>query len=356
MSDNHETSDELFEELAALRARVAELEGIEAKHSLMEAALRESVARYRTLFDEVPVALYRTTPDGRYMDANPAMVRIAGYPDREALLFTSSVELYSRTEDRLRWKAMMEEREIVQDFEFQLRRSDGGTIWVKNTARAVKDGNGEVICYEGSMEEITQRKNAQDALEQANEGLSAQLAAIAHLQEQLREQAIRDHLTTLFNRRYLEEILTQELAKAERKNYAVSLIMLDIDYFKQINDTNGHRAGDQALRSLGAYILSSIRRGDIACRFGGDEFVIVMPEATVSQAYERAEALRLGVRERVKVGSDNSEPVTISEGIAAYPVNGSTGEELLRAADQALFAAKARGRNRAVAASNLSKS
>jgi diguanylate cyclase (GGDEF)-like protein len=226
---------------------------------------------------------------------------------------------------------------------------------VKNTARAVKDDNGEVICYEGSLEDITLRKSAQDALEQANEGLRSRLAEIADLQVQLREQAVRDHLTTLFNRRYLEETLVQELAKAERKNYPVSLIMLDIDYFKRINDTYGHKAGDQALGSLGGFILSSIRRSDIACRFGGDEFVIVMPEAPLSLAYERAEALRRGVQDRVRINNEITESVTVSEGIAAYPVNGATGEEVLRAADQALFAAKAGGRNRVVVASDLTK-
>ena len=350
MTDNRKTFEQLGEELAGLRLRVAELEKIEAKHDLMEAALRESETRYRTLFDEVPVALYRTMPTGRFLDANPAMMRIAGYTDREVLLSANSVDLYVNPEDRIRWKALMKEREIVQDFEFQLRRSDGATIWVKNTARAIKDRKGKVICYEGSLEDITLRKIAQDALEQANKGLLAQLDEIVHLQEQLRERAIRDHLTNLFNRRCLEETLAQELAKAERKNYPVSLIMMDIDYFKRINDTYGHKAGDQALQALAGFILAHIRRSDIACRFGGDEFVIVMPEATTRMAYERAEVLRQGVQDTLRINNDITETITISEGIAAYPVNGSSGEELLRSADQALFVAKTQGRNRVVAA------
>ena len=164
----------------------------------------------------------------------------------------------------------------------------------------------------------------------------------------MRERAIRDPLTNLFNRRNLEETLDQELAKADRKAYPVSLLMIDIDHFKWINDTYGHNAGDQALQSLADLIRSHIRRSDIACRFGGDEFVIVMPETPLRSAYERAEDFRRQVQSLQLPGIGILGNLTVSIGIATYPVHGATKEDLLRAADQAMYHAKAQGCNRVV--------
>jgi diguanylate cyclase (GGDEF)-like protein/PAS domain S-box-containing protein len=342
------TKRQLMEELETLRDRVAELKRIEAAHDLIELALRESEARYRGLFDDVPVALYRTTTAGQFLDANPAMIRMMGYPDLTILLSINAAELYANADDRSHWQALIKQNETVKDFEFQARRYDGSPIWVKNTARAIMDGGGHVLWYEGSLEDITFRKQAQEALAQANEGLKARLTEIGILQEQLRERAIRDPLTNLFNRRNLEETLDQELAKADRKAYPVSLLMMDIDHFKYINDTYGHNAGDQALQSLADLIRSHIRRSDIACRFGGDEFVIVMPETSFLSAYDRAEDFRQGVQSLQLADIGMSGNLTVSIGIATYPDHGATKEDLLRAADQAMYLAKARGCNRVV--------
>ena len=287
---------------------------------------------------------------GQFLDANPAMIKMMGYPDRAILLSFNAAELYANADDRSRWQALMQQNEIVKNFEFQARRYDGASIWVENSARAIKDNAGRLLWYEGSFEDITIRKQTQESLAQANEGLQARLTEIGILQEQLRERAIRDPLTNLFNRRTLGETLDQELAKAGRKSYPVSLIMMDIDHFKSINDTYGHKAGDQALQYLADFILSCIRRSDTACRFGGDEFIIVMPETSVQSSYERAENIRQGVQsiQLTDIGIPGSLAVSI--GIATYPVHGATREDLLRAADEALYAAKAQGRNRVVSA------
>jgi diguanylate cyclase (GGDEF)-like protein/PAS domain S-box-containing protein len=348
MKDTGKTESELMEELEALRVRVAALERVEVAHGRIESALRESEERYRILFDDVPVALYRTTTDGRFLDANPAMIQMLGFPDRSILISGNASGLYVNPCDRFRWQALMERDETVKDFEFLARRYDGKAIWVKNSARAARDVHGRVQCYEGSLEDITFRKEAEEALGKANEGLKARLAEIGMLQEQLRERAIRDPLTTLYNRRYLEEMLDKELAKAERKSYPVSLIMMDIDNFKSINDTYGHEAGDQVLRSLASFILTCIRLSDTACRIGGDEFVIVMPEAAIGLAYERGEKLRLGVEKRPMAEAGMTGRLTISAGISVFPAHGASMEELLRSADQALYLAKSQGRNRVV--------
>lgn len=350
MRDKNKTKRQLIEELESLRNQVAELKQIETAHKQIELALQDSEARYHNLFDDIPVALYRSMSTGQFLDANPAMIKMMGYPDRAILLSSNATELYANTDDRSRWQALMQQNEIVKNFEFQARRYDGASIWVENSARAIKDDAGHLLWYEGSFEDITIRKQAQESLAQANEGLQARLTEIGILQEQLRERAIRDPLTNLFNRRILGETLDHEMAKADRKSYPVSLIMMDIDNFKSINDTYGHKAGDQALQSLADFILSCIRRSDTACRFGGDEFIIVMPETSVQSSYERAENIRQGVQSIQLTDIGIPGNLAVSIGIATYPVHGATREDLLRAADEALYAAKAQGRNRVVSA------
>jgi diguanylate cyclase (GGDEF)-like protein len=165
------------------------------------------------------------------------------------------------------------------------------------------------------------------------------------LQSKLREQAIRDPLTNLFNRRYLEETLERELSRAARENYPICLIMMDIDHFKRVNDTYGHEAGDLVLKAISEALSEHSRRGDFACRFGGEEFVVVMPNMNLETAYERAEHLRQSLNLLRVPYEYYSLSVTISMGIACYPENGQTRETILRAADQAMYGAKEAGRD-----------
>lgn len=193
--------------------------------------------------------------------------------------------------------------------------------------------------------DVTDRKQVEKKLRQANERLQSQLIEIGTLQSKLRSQAVRDPLTNLFNRRYLDETLDRELARAARENYSVCLIMLDLDHFKKVNDTYGHEAGDFVLKALAETISSRSRRGDFACRYGGEEFVIVMPNIALDTAYQRAEKLRKTLN-GLQIPYGNFQlSTTISIGIACYPSNGEDRESLLRAADRAMYAAKKAGRN-----------
>ena len=133
------------------------------------AELRESEERYRTLFDRVPVGLYRSTPSGQIVDANSALVEMLGFQSREDYLTTDLASLYVNLQDRVRWQALMEREATVRDFEEQLQKPDGTVIWVCDTARAVRDGQGQVLYYEGSLEDITERKQAQQKLEASEE-------------------------------------------------------------------------------------------------------------------------------------------------------------------------------------------
>ncbi len=185
-----------------------------------------------------------------------------------------------------------------------------------------------------------------DIIQTAAEQLSMALANLS-LQDRLRQQAIRDPLTGLFNRRYLEESTTRELARCARRGLPLSLLMLDIDHFKTFNDVHGHAGGDAVLAQFGKLVQSMTRGEDIACRYGGEEFTLILPEADVHAATERAEAIRIAVEAMQVPHLGKLLPqVTVSVGVAGYPAHGRAPGTLMTAADEALYRAKRAGRNR----------
>ena len=183
------------------------------------------------------------------------------------------------------------------------------------------------------------------------ERISLALANL-RLREVLRNQSIRDPLTGLFNRRYMEESLERELRRAARNDEGVALLMLDIDHFKQFNDTFGHQAGDTLLRGLGDFLSQRTRGQDVACRYGGEEFVVILAGATADDGRKRAELLREELKQlTVQHAGQVLRRISFSIGVSAFPGHGTTAGELLRTADQALYRAKAEGRDRVVVAS-----
>jgi diguanylate cyclase (GGDEF)-like protein len=171
------------------------------------------------------------------------------------------------------------------------------------------------------------------------------------LRESLREQSIRDSLTGLFNRRFVDEFLVRELARAERKTRQLSMIALDIDHFKRINDSFGHGAGDTVLQKVGGILRSHVRDTDVASRMGGEEFLLLLSESPLPLAAKRAEDIRSAIHGMsVKYEDHDLGPITASFGAAAFPEHGRTAAALIRAADKALYDAKNGGRNRVVAA------
>ena len=181
--------------------------------------------------------------------------------------------------------------------------------------------------------------------------LTALVLNNVQLREALHEQSIRDPLTGLFNRRYLEETLTRELARVVRQESSLGIVMIDLDRFKHYNDTFGHVAGDALLRQLGQFLQRHVRREDIACRYGGEEFILILPNASLEAAQKRAEYVRQRVKEMNFQGVPSElYEVTLSIGVAAYPQHGSTGDIVVQAADAALYQAKQEGRDRVVCA------
>lgn len=187
---------------------------------------------------------------------------------------------------------------------------------------------------------------AQHLATAAAEQLSLALGNL-RLQETLRFQSIRDPLTGLFNRRYLEESLERELARCGRRNQPLTLMMLDLDHFKRFNDAHGHDGGDALLRGFASLLQAHCRSDDTPCRFGGEEFTLILPEMDPEVGLERAEAIRVATESmRLQHLREPLMPVTVSIGLASFPRNGVNAAELLRIADGALYRAKHDGRNR----------
>jgi diguanylate cyclase (GGDEF)-like protein len=179
------------------------------------------------------------------------------------------------------------------------------------------------------------------------EQIDWQTQKLIEREAQLRELSIRDPLTGLFNRRYLEEVLALEMFRATRKEYPIGIIMADIDHFKRFNDIHGHVAADAVLVQVGNFLRAHVRSSDATCRYGGEEFILILPEASQEVTQMRAEHLREGVRSlHVQFEGQTLEAVTLSLGVAVFPVHGLTYDELLKAADAALYRAKRNGRDR----------
>jgi diguanylate cyclase (GGDEF)-like protein len=171
--------------------------------------------------------------------------------------------------------------------------------------------------------------------------------ANVRLRKQLRDISIQDSLTGLYNRRFAEEVMSHEIAQAARHRSALCVLMLDLDHFKRFNDTYGHEVGDKLLQQVGALLKATFRGSDVCCRYGGEEFLVVMPDADVAGAVQRAEGLREEMKRihfihgGVVIGN-----VSVSIGLASYPDPISDGRSLVAAADSALYKAKAAGRDR----------
>lgn len=167
----------------------------------------------------------------------------------------------------------------------------------------------------------------------------------------LKQESIRDGLTNLFNRRFMEIALERELRLAARRKSELSLLMLDIDHFKRFNDTHGHEAGDRVLRGVAEILCASVRTEDIVCRYGGEEFLVILPGMGAETSFHRAEDIRTRVSTmRLDFQGEGLKDITISIGISTYPQTGQRVEEIVRAADEALYHAKESGRNRVVIA------
>lgn len=424
-------------------------------HQLKQAfaKARTSEEQIHNLFERVPVGIYRTTPEGQILDANPAMVEMLGYPDLETLLGIAASNLFMYPVERLREKALLEQEGAVHGYQLQLRRYDGSPIWVRDTVRVIQDTEGNVLYYEGSLEDVTERKLAEQELkinearfraivedqtelicrflpdgrltfvneaycryfgkkrEQLLGMISAPLVidedrpllavkltivrpddpavTLEHrvvkeegeirwqqwtnraiydqsdnliefqavgrgiteqkqAEERLSFLATHDPLTNLPNRVLLYDRLNNALERAHRnkdgssKKYMVAVMMLDMDQFKKINDTQGHTMGDMVLQAAAERLRGCMRMIDTVARMGGDEFILVIGElASPKDGTLVAQKILSAVSEPLLLDGQELS-LSASIGISLYPKDGENIETLLKNADIAMYRAKER--------------
>ena len=236
------------------------------------------------------------------------------------------------------------------------RRKDGTLYDEEQTIAPVVDDSGAITHYVAIKQDVTEQRRLTAQLAQARRELEERLATIDELNGQLREQAVRDPLTHLFNRRYFNEAIETEMARVRREGKPLCLAVLDIDLFKEVNDRFGHAAGDRVLVHLAQLLRKLVRASDVVCRFGGEEFVVAMPGATLEAALARADALRAAFASEATLAEDGTEiPCTLSGGVARYRAGSEPTTALLLRADRALYAAKEAGRDRVLDGESLGR-
>jgi diguanylate cyclase (GGDEF)-like protein/PAS domain S-box-containing protein len=292
-------------------------------------------------------AIVITDREGTCIWVNPAFTLVSGYSSEE-IIGQKLSKLKSGIQDESFYRGLWQtilggntwKGEIIN------RNKSGELYYEDMTIAPVRNEQGEITHFIAIKQDITERKRIEVDLQDANRRLNFQMDEIKKLHEILQEQAMRDSLTGLYNRRFLEETLDRELAYAGRDNKNLCIAMIDVDNFKGFNDRYGHKAGDMILRSLGDILLANTRKSDVSCRFGGEEFVVVMPNAMAEGARKRAHHWRKAFQLLQNSFNGQELQATISVGIAVFPEHGETGEVVLNAADKALYEAKRRGKNR----------
>lgn len=308
-------------------------------------ALSESERRYRTLLEiaPFPVTVSRLR-DGAMVFCNQRAARQLGL-NANNIDGLYVPKFWEHPEQRNAFMVQLQETGFIFDQEVLMRTIKGENFWVMLSAILIaKPGDASEVFV--SFNNITERKLAETSLHQANMDLQLRLTEIEELQHKLQEQAIRDSLTGLYNRRYLTETLDREIARARREGHPLALVLIDLDHFKELNDNLGHQAGDAVLRQIAQYFMQDTRTEDLVCRYGGEEFLIMMPGMGLDKAVERSEHWRRTLAELTLTVSRNTLNVTASFGVAVYPENGVNPDQVIHAADTALYAAKRDGRNR----------
>ncbi|WP_245644161.1 putative bifunctional diguanylate cyclase/phosphodiesterase [Magnetospirillum moscoviense] len=404
--------------------------------------------QYRSLFENAVEGIYRTTPDGRYLAANPALARIYGYDSPGELiagLTDIARHLYVNPADRDRFKEQLGTTSVVKAFEAQVYRKDGSVIWISENARAVRDPGGAIVCYEGTVQDITERKLAEDRLRLAAavfenvgevivvtdrdhvvqavnpafermtgfaaEGVvgqrfrilaqeindadmvrdawdtamsgaiwqgelwarrsdgdvfpaavaltgiadeSGQVGSFVMLcrditrrkqdEERIRYHASHDTLTRLANRHTVLESLKDSILRADRAGTRLALLFLDVNRFKDINDSFGHAAGDELLRQVARRLKGCVRATDIIGRLGGDEFVVALPDLKEHHsALNCVDKILYAFSEPFALDEAREIYCSTSIGVAIYPEDSDSAEGLLTCADAAMYHAKSGG-------------
>jgi len=313
---------------------------------------------YRAILETSPDSVAATDLLGNYIFANKQTAVLHGYDTTDEFIGKSALSLFpmDNVAKAVETMNLTFTDGVVRNIEFKLLRKDGSTIPAELSAAVVKNEFGAPVAFIAITRDITERKRVADELHDMNVQLRAQLNEIEKLQGILREQAIQDPLTGLYNRRYMEEALKRESARATREGYPLSIVMLDMDNLKYLNDTHGHVVGDDAIKMIGKSIKNNIRTEDIACRYGGDEFLVILHNTTAETAKHRVEEWLNHIKERTFIHNKQEFKTTFSAGIATFPYQGNDIEGVIRSADNALYNAKTKGKNLVVISTEVGAS
>jgi diguanylate cyclase (GGDEF)-like protein/PAS domain S-box-containing protein len=287
-----------------------------------ERLLRESEARYRLLFERNLAGVYRTSAAGVILDCNDACARIFGYSSREELLSQDVSSFYFDNGDRERMLEQLREHGSLTNLELRLRRRDGTAVWVLENASILEGREAGII--EGTIIDITDRKYAQEEIEY---------------------QAYHDVLTGLPNRLLFRDRISMALAHARRATRGAAIMFLDLDDFKNVNDSVGHTVGDHLLQSVASRLVACVRAEDTVARMGGDEFTVLLSDVNDGRGAATVARKILDAVNQPVVIDGHQLKVTTSIGIAVFPGDGFDAETLLKNADRAMYRAKQLGRN-----------
>lgn len=311
--------------IAGINILGEELEAKVAENQRAMQALTESETRFRTIFDSVHDGIVvADVQTRRFRMVNAAICRMLGY-SRDELLQRGMTDIHPEEElpriARIFDQMSQEATGLVPDLPMQ--RKDGSVFHADTSSSPITiDG---VACLVGVFRDTTERRRA----------------------ERAEELASRDSLTSLYNHRMFYALLQDEMARTRRFGHPVSLLMLDIDHFKHVNDSYGHQAGDAILKGLSGLLVRHARAVDRVCRYGGEEFTVILPETGADTAFETAERLRTAIESHpFDAGDGRMIGITVSIGVATHPQQVDTLEDLVKASDLALYAAKQGGRNR----------
>ena len=316
--------------------------------------LRETEEKYRGIYENSTEGIFQTVREGQFLSVNPAFARILGYETPAQLLAEVSdiaAQLYHRPEDRAAVLSALDDVGYICSFETPLRRRDGSAVWVSINVHHARDPQGQTI-LEGSIHDITERRASEQRLLDYNEVLEFQKrevektnAELERVNACLEALATQDGLTGLKNHRAFQDRLAEEVARARRYDTPLSVVMLDVDHFKQYNDAYGHPAGDEVLLCVAQTLLEAVRESDCAARYGGEEFVLILPHTDTGEAVQIAERCRAALEKLPWA----HRPVTASLGVASLRPGHADGVGMLTEADRFLYQAKFRGRNQVAA-------
>lgn len=317
------------------------------------ALLLSSEANFRMLAENMADIVWQTNAQFQVKYMNAADEKVRGFERVEVIgrdirdQFTAHGQEILNSEYKKRLDLERAgNKGVAMKFELPMRRKDGSEIWVEISSVPIYGHDGEIDGYQGVARDISLRKQHEEALLYEHQELENRLQVATKEKSALQALATLDPLTGLYNRRFLDDAITRELARSEREQKQLAVIMLDLDHFKNVNDQYGHAAGDEVLKSLASLMKKASRESDLICRYGGEEFVAIMPNMSAMQAQERVETWRKQLEETTVSYGESKIRITMSAGIAVYPEHGKQGEELISRADEMLYQSKQDGRNR----------